>query len=254
LAVPAALPPDYDTWTFDRGYAASRRDVAVAVRNAVETQGSLYRWAGRESGREVFHGRGEAYGVALGGVPAVVRHARRGGVVARLSEDWFFGPPRFLREILVARALAEAGVATPEVLAGVAYAAGLGNRADVATARAEGRDLAAVLFGDAPPTGPGRATLLAAVGRLVRRLHDAGYVHPDLQLRNLLVTVGEPAGPAVMLLDVDTCRRFARTRDAKRRANLARFYRSWEKWNRRRGPRLTAEDRAAFEAGYGAPA
>jgi 3-deoxy-D-manno-octulosonic acid kinase len=251
LPVPAALPPDYDTWTFDGGYAALRRDVAAAVRHAVETQGSLYRWAGRQNGRAVFHGRGEAYGVDLGGVPAVVRHARRGGAVARLSEDWFFGLPRFLREIPIARELAAAGVATPDVLAGVAYAAGLGNRADVATVRAEGRDLAAVLFGDTPPAGTGRAALLAAVGRLVRHLHDAGYVHPDLQLRNLLVTAGEQTEPAVMLLDVDTCRRFVRSREAERRANLARLFRSWEKWNRAHGARLSAQDRGAFEAGYG---
>jgi 3-deoxy-D-manno-octulosonic acid kinase len=251
LAVPAALPPDYDTWTFDGGYAAARRDVAAAVRHAVETQGSLYRWAQRQSGRAVFHGRGEAYGVDLGGVPAVVRHARRGGAVARLSEDWFLGPPRFLREIPTARELAGSGVATPDVLAGVAYAAGLGTRADVATARADGRDLATVLFGDAPPAGAERAALLAAVGRLVRRLHDAGYVHPDLQLRNLLVTAGAHAEPVVMLLDVDTCRRFVRTREAARRANLARLFRSWEKWNRAHGANISAPDRGAFEAGYG---
>ena len=37
----------------------------------------------------------------------------------------------------------------------------------------------------------------------------------------------------------------------ERQANLRRFRRSWEKWNRLRGPRLSAADRAAFEAGYG---
>jgi len=36
-----------------------------------------------------------------------------------------------------------------------------------------------------------------------------------------------------------------------RRRNVDRFYRSWEKWNGLRGARLTAGDRASFEAGYG---
>jgi hypothetical protein len=47
---------------------------------------------------------------------------------------------------------------------------------------------------------------------------------------------------------VDTVREAADA--AARRANLLRFYRSWAKWDRQRGPRLTGEDRTAFEAGY----
>ena len=57
------------------------------------------------------------------------------------------------------------------------------------------------------------------------------------------------APPEAWLLDVDSCREAAGPGD--RRRNLRRFYRSWEKWNRLRGPLLTAADRAAFDAGYG---
>jgi hypothetical protein len=39
-------------------------------------------------------------------------------------------------------------------------------------------------------------------------------------------------------------------RDAERARNLARFYRSWAKWNRLRGPRLTDVDRALFSVAY----
>jgi 3-deoxy-D-manno-octulosonic acid kinase len=223
-----------------------RRDVADAVRAALATHPSLYTWAAAQPDRTAFTGRGEVYGVTLGAAAAVVRHARRGGFLGPLLGDRYAGTPRFYRELAWSRRLADAGIPSPAFLAGVWRRAGAVHRADVATARIAGSDLAALVFGDTPPAGESRAAILRAVGRLVRRLHDAGVVHPDLQLRNVLVA-GPP--PEAWLLDVDSCREGAEASD--RRRNLRRFYRSWEKWNRLRGPRLTAADRATFEAGYG---
>lgn len=250
-AIPA-LPSDYDTWTFDDGFAAARGDVAATVRGALAASGSLYAWAGARPDVEVFHGRGETYAILLGTVDAVVRHARRGGVPARFSEDWFIGTPRFFRELELSRRLLAGGVPTPAVLAGVAYRAGVGYRADVATARVPGVDLATLCFGEHPPAVERRAAALGAVGVLVARLHDAGFVHPDLQIRNILVSGAEAAPPTAWLLDVDTCRPSAPRDTAARRRNLRRFYRSWDKWNARRGTRLTAPDREVFEAAYAA--
>jgi len=235
---------EYESFTFRGGRATARRDVAAAVKDALATHGTLYGWAGAQP-HDVFTGRGAAFGVTLGPVRAVVRHARRGGMIAPLLKDLFAGEPRFRHEIGMAERLAADGVDTPAVLAGVAYPAGPLHRADVATQRIEGTDLASLLFGGAPPEGAGRDDVLRAVGRLVRRLHVAGYVHPDLQLRNVLVT---PPPRRAVLLDVDTCRDASDA--AARRDNLARFYRSWDKWNRTEGPRLTDHDRLTFEEGY----
>ena len=235
---------EYESFTFRGGRATARRDVASAVRSALETHGTLYGWAGAQR-HDVFTGRGDAFGVTLGPVRAVVRHARRGGMIAPLLKDLFAGQPRFRHEMGMAERLAADGVDTPAVLAGIAYPAGPFHRADVATQRMEGTDLAALLFGASPPEGAERDEVLRAVGRLVRRLHVAGYVHPDLQLRNVLVT---PPPRRAVLLDVDTCRDAPDA--AARRENLARFYRSWDKWNRNQGPRLTDHDRLTFEAGY----
>jgi 3-deoxy-D-manno-octulosonic acid kinase len=243
------IPQGYETWQFDGGYALARADVRAAVAGALERRRSLYRWAAEAEGREHFAGRGAAYGAVLGGVRAVVRHARRGGVLASLLGDFFLGEPRFLNELEVSLKLSAAGVPTPALVAGVAYRAGPGYRADVATERVDGRDLASLFFGPEPPEGPGREAVLAAVARLVRGLHEAGFVHPDLQLRNVLAA-GSPEAPQAWLLDVDTCRRSPAHDASARRANLARFYRSWRKWNRRQGERLTASDREAFESAY----
>jgi hypothetical protein len=72
----AVLPPGYEAWSLGTGGSVARHDVAAAVRAALECHGTLYAWAGAQSDRVTFAGRGEAYGVRLGGVPAVVRHAR----------------------------------------------------------------------------------------------------------------------------------------------------------------------------------
>jgi 3-deoxy-D-manno-octulosonic acid kinase len=249
LSAPA-LPPDFETWTFEGGAAAARRDVAPAVRRAVAEGGTLYAWAAARPDRATYTGRGEAYGVALGGVPAVVRHARHGGLLAPLLGDRFWGRPRFEREAWLSMLLAGGGVSTPAWLAGVRYGAGLGHRADVATEQVAGADLVELFFGARPPAGAARAAALDALGRLVRRLHDLGWVHPDLQLRNLVVGDSVAGAPRAWLLDVDTCRRMRADGDTERARNLARFYRSWDKWNALRGERLTAADRASFSVAY----
>lgn len=245
-----ALPPDFETWTFAGGTAAARHDVAGAVRAALAAEGTLYRWAAAQPGRTTFVGRGEAYAVALGSTPAVVRHARHGGLLAPLLGDRFWGRPRFHHEAELSRRLVAGGVRTPGVLAGVRYRAGPAHRADVATEQIAGADLVEVFYGERPPEGPRRLAALEALGALVRHLHDLGYVHPDLQLRNLLLTGAGGPAPRAWLLDVDTCRPMRSDRDAERARNLARFYRSWAKWNALRGERLTDVDRALFSAAY----
>lgn len=227
-----------------------------AVRAALTSHGTLYAWAAAQPSREEFQGRGATYGVTLGPLRAVVRHARRGGLARQFSDDRFLAAtPRYHREIRIAETLRAAGIATPAVLAGVAYPSGLGHTADVATERVAGTDLAAVFFGSDTPYGSKRNAIWQAVGTLVRHLHDANFVHPDLQLKNILASP-TPHAPrtSVWLLDVDTVRSIRLRPTAAKKANLERFFRSWAKHNAAHGERLTAEDRAAFLASYAAGA
>jgi hypothetical protein len=70
----------------------------------------------------------------------------------------------------------------------------------------------------APPPARRRA-VLAAAGRAVRALHDAGFEHPDIHLKNLLVA---PDG-RVLVVDLDGVRRHAELPRATRLAGLFRF-------------------------------
>lgn len=218
-----------------------------AVRAALAA-GTLYAWAAAQPGRDVFQGRGEVFGVTLGSRRAVVRHARRGGLLGPLLGDRYRGRPRFAREMKICRDLQADGISTPDVLAGVMYQTGAVHRADTATARVDGRDLAEIFFGNDPPSGAERTAILQEVGELVGKLYRVGFVHPDLQLKNILIeTAGGPRLKA-WLLDVDTVRRMSGP--GTRLQNLRRFYRSWDKWNEKQGMKLTRKDREHFSEGF----
>jgi hypothetical protein len=66
---------------------------------------------------------------------------------------------------------------------------------------------------------------LAAAARLIRRAHDAGLLHPDLNARNILLC---PDGSA-MVLDLDRAELLDELSLSDRFAALARLYRSLHK-------------------------
>lgn len=97
--------------------------------------------------------------------------------------------------------------------------------------------------------GAVREAAMGAAGRLIRRAHDGGLVHPDLNLKNILVTAGPE--PEAVLLDLDRGRLAGEVSDRARRRMLNRFWRSARKWERRTGRVLGAGLEEAFAEGYG---
>ncbi len=88
-----------------------------------------------------------------------------------------------------------------------------------------------------------RKTIRAA-GLLLRRFHQAGFYHNDLQLKNLLVDEDQ-----VLLIDFDRSYRKKRLSIKERVNNLLRLNRSAEKWKRYNLP-LTRTDRWRFFLAY----
>jgi len=193
--------------------------------------GTLYDYASKQPGARKFTGRAPAYAITLpkGGADVVVRHAMRGGVLARTGSDLFLPPTRGLRELINALRLRIAGIPTPEVVAFVTYRAGpVFRRSDVATAEIkEGHDLAVVLR-EMPP-GDQRRECLEAAGRLVGALSAIGAHHPDLNVRNILVTWDGDHGAKANILDVDRVRFHVPDDPMVARANIERLERSVRK-------------------------
>lgn len=199
----------------------------------------------------------------------MVRHYHRGGAIAPVLGDRYLrlGTPRPMRELEVGWALEERGVPTPAHIGAAVYPAGIWYRGDLVTRYVAGsRDLAAVLFPGRSLEGEGRGgrsdkpgasgseapdpgAAMRATGVLFRQLHGAGVIHPDLNLKNILIR-GTGEEVEALVLDLDG----ARLRDAVSRAArtrmVARFWRSARKWQRATGQELAPGLEAGFETGY----
>jgi 3-deoxy-D-manno-octulosonic acid kinase len=173
-------------------------------------------------------GRGPVQVLSTPRGEVVAKRLSRGGVVGALARHAYLDPARPLREAQAAEALAERGLCTPPVVAARATRSGLLWTLEVATARiASAGDLLEVLRAGGPTPALARAS-----GRTLRRAHDAGLRHRDLQVKNLLVPAGFP-GPRgelhpvdLCLLDLDRCTVGPALGVDERVASLARFARS----------------------------
>ena len=169
-------------------------------------------------------GRGQAYFVRLDGVGAcVLRHYRRGGMLGALLHDRYLytGLARsraFAEWRLLAR-LHGLGLPVPAPIAARVQRQGLCYRADLITLRIEGSASLAQRLSEAHAT----TVDWRAIGACVRRFHDAGVFHADLNARNILI---DEAGQ-VSLIDFDKGR--VRPTGAWQQANLDRLLRSLRK-------------------------
>jgi 3-deoxy-D-manno-octulosonic acid kinase len=94
------------------------------------------------------------------------------------------------------------------------------------------RDLLEVVGGvrvGPPPPSAARRALAVAVGRAVARMHGAGIVHADLNLKNLLVRDAFDR-PEVFIVDFDKARVATEVSAREQWANLRRLDRSLRKW------------------------
>lgn len=193
--------------------------------DALAVAPTLAVWAGERADRIVTGGRGPAWMVELGGIPAAVRHYRRGGWMGPLLGDRYFdSPPRPFAELQVSEALRAAGVRTPRVLAALVAPAHPGYRADLVTEwLSPGLDLEELLRPNAYPAAE-RAAAIEEAGRTIGRAHAAGLDHRDLRPRNLFF---QPLGTGrwdAALLDLDRARLATsgtRGAEAKKKTSIA---------------------------------
>lgn len=205
--------------------------------------------SGRMEVLEVFDRPGGAFGRGVpvrartpAGAPVIHKRFFRGGLVRFLKDRYLSWRP-LRREIAVAEHLRTRGVGAPEILAARARRDGLGWwRLEILS-----REIpSAIRLSDVACGRPGRARAdrLRAVAREVRRLHDAGIEHGDLNVENILWS-----GDAVFFVDFDRSRRLDPVPPRGRARDLRRLLRSARK---RRLP-LSRTDLLRFALAYGEP-
>lgn len=206
----ASLPASFITHQLSGPMLMAHASVDVALRDAVTRCGTLYDWARSEPQSRALRGRAPVYVARANGVPLAVRHAWHGGVFAPLTRDVYRLPTRAPRELRMSQLLHDAGIPTTEVLAYALYPVLPGMvRYDVATRYVpDAYDFAAVLAGLAPDIA--RAPAIVAVAVLVARLSHHRFVHPDLNVKNILLH--RPLEQLVaMVVDVDVMQHDVRT-------------------------------------------
>ena len=191
-------------------------------------------------------GRGQARLVHVDGHGLVLRHYRRGGLMARLSEDRFWREPahlsRAMREFALLRLMRSWRLPVPQPALARHRPHGLVYSADIAVGWIEGSRNLVQRLQVAPPS----AADWAALGRAIRALHDRQVFHADLNAHNLLLDVQGRA----WVVDFDKCA--VRPGEAWKADNLARLLRSLRKEAARLQPFHWDESQwLSLVAGYG---
>ncbi|MBI1952003.1 MAG: hypothetical protein HYS34_11660 [Acidobacteria bacterium] len=224
--LPPDLPPDCRAVRSAGGDWIVRRECAAAIERG-EADFILHGPGARHSAAG--SGRGPLARLTLAGIPAVGKRALHGGLLGRLLGGLYLGRRRALDQLRAASRLARAGVPTPEILAiGTRRAAGL-FRAQAIVAReiAGARNLHRLAM--ERQADARRRVILEKAADALRRMHDAGFLHADLNLANLVLGAGT-AGETVWVVDLERGRFADEVTAGGRIRVLARLLRSCEKW------------------------
>ena len=201
------------------------------------------RWRGELSG-----GRGQVWFATLGDIEIVIRRYRRGGLMSRLSESRYLWTgltnTRVYRELQLLEQLVSLGLPVSVPVGGRLWRRGFHYEAALVTQRIEGaKTLAQRISGE-----PLSASCWASVGRLIRRFHDLGVWHADLNANNILFD----AKGDLLLIDFDRGR-IRPHQDKWKQTNLARLERSLVKIaSRNPGLYYSEADLRHLRNGYGA--
>ena len=170
-------------------------------------------------------GRGTVWIIDAPFGPSVLRRYRRGGWAAKMTADryLFFGWSRTrpVREMQLTAALHERGLPVPRPVSALAERRGFTYRAALITREIAGASPLSVRLPQISSSEPRHEDIWAAIGRTIRRFHDAGLLHPDLNASNILIQ----EGGEVFLIDFDRARLLDHS-SGREKSSLNRLHRS----------------------------
>lgn len=180
-------------------------------------------WKQKEAILGSAKGRGITWFVRTERLDAALRHYYRGGLFGKLVSDLYpfsgWQQTRAYREFELLSYLREQGVPVPRPIAARIVRHGFLYQADLFSELIpNAKDLVAILVDKRLSD-----EIYLEIGRVVRRLHDVGVCHTDLNIHNILLD----SENKVWLIDFDKCAR--REGDGWKSDNLARLLRSFNK-------------------------
>jgi len=158
-------------------------------------------WAQRSAIVGFAEGRGTTFFIQHEGRDFVLRHYQRGGMIAKISKDQYLWTglkfSRPWREWLLLEKMQVKGLPVPIPAAIKVARKGLFYTADIMMHRIpNSRTLTNILMADGLSEGH-----WIAVGSVIRRFHEAGVYHADLNANNILLD----EGGRCYLIDFDRC-------------------------------------------------
>jgi 3-deoxy-D-manno-octulosonic acid kinase len=182
-----------------------------------------------------------------GGPRVVVRRYSHGGILRNLTRDLFLFGTRSFHELAYTEAVRSCSIPTVEPIAAIHQPACFPfYRAYLLSREVPNSKDLIEIFKDmiARPSIQTKRRLIRSAALVLRKFHEAGFFHGDLQLKNILV-----ANKEVLLIDFDRSYRKRTLSDEEKLANILRLNRSTEKWTRKGLP-ITRHDCLRFFSIY----
>ncbi|MEZ8825309.1 3-deoxy-D-manno-octulosonic acid kinase [Vibrio amylolyticus] len=167
-------------------------------------------------------GRGTTWFVKGNTGEFALRHYHRGGLFGKLVKDsyWFAGldNTRAYQELLLLKTLIENHVNVPTPIAAKVERCGIFYRADILVEKLDNaKDLVSILN-----TQKLSKVQLLTIGKEIRKMHEIGVNHTDLNIHNILINNNK-----VWIIDFDKCRQ--QDGNEWKQGNLDRLKRSFVK-------------------------
>jgi 3-deoxy-D-manno-octulosonic acid kinase len=249
---PSGYKVMHDGWTT----IVIRRDYEhLLLRQGIASPEKLFEARSRGSGM-THSGRGTTPSIPIEGSSQermVIRKYRRGGLLRFLIDDIYVGGTRPFQELAMGTAAYRRGIPTSEILAAVSVRiGGPFYRGYLITKELSGcqdlpRYFTTVMQGSLKSGLENKRKVLAHVAATIRCMHDAGFYHGDLNLKNVLIDGQSP--DRIYIIDWDKSRAGKPPSLSQRRKNVLRFCRSMEKL-RLQGLPVTERDQLFFLRAY----
>jgi|GEM_PF-719401 len=197
-----------------------------------------------------FKGRGVYFSYKPSNSPRrfVIKRYMRGGLIRFLMKDMFLDGSRPFQELYISNLAREKGINTPEIVAILVEHRIFFRFTSIMEEISPLEDLYNYL-----KTNTAKKFLLKKLALELRHLHSLGIYHPDLNLKNILVSdSGVPEARSIFFIDFDKATIWTELSEKQKLTNVKRLNRSVEKlsYGASEGDPVTDKEKLEFLARF----